>query len=84
MTTTLASAFGVTSNASEARDYFRSNNFEAKVKDNDSTATGPRKIVLLNNLNLSTSHNFAADSLRWSPVRMGTMFSLLKNKMKIK
>ncbi len=29
LTTTLASAFGVTSNASEARDYFRSNNFEA-------------------------------------------------------
>ena len=38
------------------------NNFEAKVKDKDSTATEPKKIVLLNNLNLSTAHNFAADS----------------------
>ena len=37
------------------------NNFEAKVMDNDSTANGPKKIVLLNNLNLSTSHN-----LHWS------------------
>ena len=60
------------------------NNFEAKVRDDtDTTSTEPKKIVLLNNLNISTSHNFAADSLRWSPVRMGTMFSLLKNKMKI-
>ena len=60
------------------------NNFEAKVRDDtDSTSTEPKKIVLLNNLNISTSHNFAADSLRWSPVRMGTMFSLLKNKMRI-
>ena len=57
------------------------NNFEAKVRDDtDSTSTEPKKIVLLNNLNISTSHNFAADSLRWSPVRMGTMFSLLKIK----
>jgi len=59
------------------------NNFEAKVRDKDSTAKGPKKVVLLNNLNISTSHNFAADSLRWSPVRMGTGFSLLKNKMSV-
>ena len=59
------------------------NNFEAKVKDNDSTATGPRKIVLLNNLNLSTSHNFAADSLRWSPTRLSSGFSFLKDKMAV-
>ena len=59
------------------------NNFEAKVKDKDSTATEPKKIVLLNNLNLSTSHNFAADSLRWSPLRISTGLNLLKNKMTI-
>ena len=41
------------------------NNFEAKVRDDtDTTSTEPKKIVLLNNLNISTSHNFAADSLR--------------------
>ncbi len=59
------------------------NNFEAKVRDNDSTATGPKKIVLLNNLNISTSHNFAADSLRWSPMRLSSGFSFLKNKMSV-
>ena len=32
-----------------------SNNFEAKVRDKDSTATEPKKIILLNNLNFSTS-----------------------------
>ena len=59
------------------------NNFEAKVRDKDSTATGPKKVVLLNNLNLGTSHNFAADSLRWSPLRVSTGLSLLKGKMGI-
>ena len=59
------------------------NNFEAKVKDKDSTATGPKKVVLLNNFNISTSHNFAADSLRWSPLRMSTGLSLFNKKMSI-
>jgi len=59
------------------------NNFEAKVKSKDSTAKELKKVVLLNNLNLSTSHNFAADSLRWSPVRMSTGLSLLKNKLSV-
>ena len=59
------------------------NNLEAKVKNNDSTATEPKKIVLLKNLNLSSSHNFAADSLRWSPTRLSSGFSFLKNKMSV-
>jgi hypothetical protein len=59
------------------------NNFEAKVRDKDSTATGSKKVVLLNNFNISTSHDFAADSLRWSPLRMSTALSLFKNKMSI-
>ncbi|PWH10626.1 organic solvent tolerance protein OstA [Bacteroidetes bacterium SCGC AAA795-G10] len=79
------SLFGVPSRGiSNAMSISLGNNFEAKVRDDtDTTSTEPKKIVLLNNLNISTSHNFAADSLRWSPVRMGTMFSLLKNKMRI-
>ncbi len=53
-----------------------SNNFEAKVKSKDTTATEPKKIMLLNNLNFSTSYNMAADSLNLSPVRVtgGTQF----------
>ena len=60
-----------------------SNNFEAKVKDKDSTATEPKKIMLLNNLNFSTSYNFAGDSLQWSPVRMNGGTQLFNNKLNI-
>ena len=59
------------------------NNFEAKVRDKDTTAKEAKKVILLNNLNFSTSRNFAADSLRWSPIRASTGLSLLKNKMDI-
>ena len=78
------SLFGIPSKSlSNSMGISIGNNFEAKVKDNDSTATGPKKIVLLNNLNLSTSHNFAADSLRWSPTRLSSGFSFLKDKMAV-
>ena len=60
-----------------------SNNFEAKVKDKDSTATEPKKVILLNNLNFSTSYNFAGDSLQWSPVRMSGGTQLFNNKMSV-
>lgn len=46
-----------------------SNTFEAKVRDKDTTALQPKKIILLNNLNFSTAYNMAGDSLKWSPVR---------------
>ena len=78
------SLFGIPSKAlSNSMGISIGNNFEAKVRDKDSTATGPKKVVLLNNLNISTSHNFAADSLRWSPLRMSSGFSLLQGKMSI-
>ncbi|WP_083191588.1 putative LPS assembly protein LptD [Formosa haliotis] len=59
------------------------NNFEAKVKDRDSTSTEPKKIMLLNNLNFSTAYNFAGDSLQWSPVRVSGGTQILNNKMNI-
>jgi len=59
------------------------NNFEAKVRDKDSTATGPKKIILLNNFNMTTAHDFAADSLRWSPLRMSSGLAFFQNKMSI-
>ena len=40
-----------------------------------------KKVVILNNLNFSTSYNLAADSLRLSPVRMTGGTQLFKNKM---
>ncbi|MEM9686928.1 MAG: putative LPS assembly protein LptD, partial [Bacteroidota bacterium] len=60
-----------------------SNTFEAKVRDRDTTATEPKKIVLLNNLNFSGSYNIAADSLAWSPIRVNAGTQLFKNKMNI-
>ncbi|WP_452602738.1 putative LPS assembly protein LptD [Pontimicrobium sp. MEBiC06410] len=60
-----------------------SNNIEAKVRDRDTTKTEAKKIILLNNLNFSTSYNLAGDSLRWSPVRMSGGTQLFNNKMNI-
>ena len=60
-----------------------SNTFEAKVTDKDSTKTEPKKIMLLNNLNFSTSYDITADSLKWSPLRMSGGTQLFKQKMNI-
>ncbi|GAB1857617.1 putative LPS assembly protein LptD [Flavobacteriaceae bacterium MHTCC 0001] len=60
-----------------------SNNFEAKVRDKDSTKTEPKKIKLLNNLNFSTAYNFAGDSLQWSPVRMNGGTQFFDNKLSV-
>ncbi|HEX8269669.1 MAG TPA: putative LPS assembly protein LptD [Flavobacterium sp.] len=60
-----------------------SNTFEAKVTDRDTTKTEPKKIMLLNNLNFSTSYNIAADSLPWSPVRVSGGTQLFKEKMNV-
>ena len=60
-----------------------SNTFEAKVTDKDSTKTEAKKVMLLNNLNFSTSYNIIADSLRWSPLRVSGGTNLFKNKMNV-
>jgi len=80
-----SSLFGVPGrNLSNSMSIGLNNNFEAKVRnDKDSTSNELKKVVLLNNFNISTAHNFAADSLRWTPIRMGSGFSLLKDKMTI-
>ena len=76
--------FGIPgNNFSSAVGLGLSNILEAKVKDRDSTIIEPKKIKLLNNLNLSTSYNIAADSLNWSPIRMTTGTSLFDNKLNI-
>ena len=79
------SLFGVPGrNLSNSMSIGLNNNFEAKVRnDKDSTSNELKKVVLLNNFNISTAHNFAADSLRWTPIRMGSGFSLLRDKMSI-
>ncbi|MEO8933797.1 MAG: putative LPS assembly protein LptD [Xanthomarina sp.] len=59
------------------------NNIEMKVRDKDSTKTEPRKIKLLDNLNINTGYNISADSLHWSPVRISGSTQLLKDKMSV-
>ena len=60
-----------------------SNNLEAKVRDQDSTATEAKKVFILNSLNFSTNYNVAGDSLNWSPVRLSGGTQLLDNKMSL-
>jgi len=44
--------------------------FEAKVRDKDSTATKPKKISLLSNLNLSTGYNFESGFLKIKSIEL--------------
>lgn len=71
------------SNYSNNVGFSLSNTFEAKVTDKDSTLTEPKKIMLLNSLNLSTSYNIAADSLKLAPIRLSGGTNILDNKMNI-
>lgn len=60
------------------------NTFEAKVRDDENEAAEePKKVMLLNNLNLTTSYNMAADSLAWAPLRITAGTNLFKQKMNI-
>ncbi len=60
-----------------------SNTFEAKVREKDSTKTEPRRVMLLNNLNLATSYDITADSLNWAPLRVSGGTALFKNKLNL-
>ena len=77
--------FGVPSNSlSNSIGFSLNNTLEAKVASKDSSKEDEfKKINLLNNLNFSTSYNMAADSLRWSPLRMNAGTQLLNNKLNI-
>ncbi|MFK5981976.1 MAG: putative LPS assembly protein LptD [Flavobacteriaceae bacterium] len=55
-----------------------SNTIEAKIRDRDTTATKPKKIVLLNNLNFSTGYNIAGDSLNWNPLTFTGSIPIVK------
>lgn len=60
------------------------NTIEAKMRnDEDETSDEPKKVMLLNNLNFTTSYNMAADSLAWSPLRVTAGTNLFKEKMNL-
>lgn len=60
-----------------------SNTLEAKVRDRDSTATEPKKVILLNNFNISTAYNLAGDSLRLAPLNVRGAIPIIPNKLDI-
>ncbi len=55
-----------------------SNNLEMKVKS-DQDSTGVKKISLIENLSLSQSYNFAADSMNWSNLNTSILLRLTKS-----
>lgn len=57
--------------------YSLSNNVEMKVNSNDSI--GEKKISLIENLSVSQSYNFAADSMNWSNINTSLLLRLVKN-----
>ena len=78
------SIYGVpTTGVSSAVGFSINNVLEAKVASKDPDEEEPKKVKILNNLNLSTSYNFAADSLNWSPLRMTAGTQILNNKLGI-
>ncbi len=69
--------FGVPSEGKTGSlSYSLSNNLEMKVNSNDSV--GEKKISLIENLNISQSYNFAADSLNWSNINTSLLLRLTK------
>lgn len=55
-----------------------SNNLEMKVRS-DQDSTGVKKISLIENLSLSQSYNFAADSMNWSNLNTSILLRLTKS-----
>ncbi len=60
-----------------------SNNLEMKVKTKKDTTEKSRKVVLLDNLSLSSSYNFLADSFRHAPIRIGARTKIFNKKLDI-
>lgn len=54
------------------------NNLEMKVKS-DKDSTGVKKISLIENLSISESYNFVADSMKWSNINTSILLRLVKN-----
>jgi lipopolysaccharide export system protein LptA len=59
------------------------NNLEMKVRDQSDKKKGERKIKIFDYLNIGTSYNMAADSLRWSPISVNGATSLWNSKLKV-
>ncbi|MGV4477638.1 putative LPS assembly protein LptD [Ornithobacterium rhinotracheale] len=67
---------------SESLNLSISNNLEMKIRSKQDS-TGVKKVKIFDYLNLSTSYNFAADSLKLSPISINGATSVLNNQMRI-
>jgi len=72
--------FGAPTGKQSARLNFSfANNLEAKIKSRKDTITGSRKMSLIDNFTVTFSYDFAADSLKWSPVSLSGRTKLFKH-----
>lgn len=70
--------YGVPSSQKQSSISFSlGNNVEAKVRSKTDTVTGTKKIKLIENLSLSGSYNFAADSLKMSLISLSGYSTIL-------
>ena len=67
---------------SQSMNFGLNNNLEMKVRSK-TDSTGIQKIKIFESLNISSSYNFAADSLKLSPFNISGRTSLFQNKMGI-
>ena len=71
-------AFGSPPNSRSGIINFTLNNsLEMKVKSEKDTITGMQKVVLLENLSVSTGYDLAKDSCNWQPLRLSARTTLL-------
>lgn len=69
---------GASSGKTGSVNFSFANNLEMKVKS-DKDSSGVKKVSLIENLTVSQSYNFAADSLRWSNINTSMSLRLMKN-----
>jgi lipopolysaccharide assembly outer membrane protein LptD (OstA) len=63
---------------SGAINFALGNNLEIKVRSLKDTVTGTQKVMLIDNLSISTSYDLAKDSLRWSNINLSARTTLFK------
>lgn len=63
---------------SSALSFGVSNLLEAKVRDKDTTATEPRKVSIINNLNFNSGYGISRDSLKLNPVSFSAGIPIVK------
>lgn len=69
---------GPSSRESGRINFSFSNNLEMKVPSRKDTITGLKKVILIENLSISTSYDLTKDSLNWAPISVSGRTTLFK------